>query len=323
MSNVYTWEVLPSQSLLHRPAEKCVCVLVGFCLALELGLSGLWWLFCTVEVRNGLCLLPSQTPVCKMSPGASDLGYRLPQLLPRMASWGRNTVGYSGLATQKALLLARLLFNFSEQLTPPSSHHGQRASFAWGSESPFRPGGGSQGVGEPRARGKKPLVVSWFRLGLIESFQLELFKRWLDQFYMSSHWGRSRLGLFLYVQSEVENWGNYLQANESRLCNQPVLITGQHRPHAQSFALLWGKEDSEACVRFSLGFVFKGCLLDLPAQPTLCRSWAEPHPCGLSSGVHMAVWSVPGSFNQPLSMLCLPFSGHHPEILSQFTDVQC
>jgi hypothetical protein len=108
----------------------------------------------------------------------------------------------------------------------------------WVSDSPFRPGGGSQEARGLKPRGEK-LLVSWFSHKLVESFQLELFKLWLDQFYMSSHWGSSsgRLGLFLYVQSEVDNWGNYLQANESGLCNQPILITGRNRPHSCSFAL--------------------------------------------------------------------------------------
>lgn len=54
---------------------------------------------------------------------------------------------------------------------PQSGFH-----FAWGSDSVFRPGGrgklGSKGEASS-PEGRKPLVVSWFRL--IESLQLELF----------------------------------------------------------------------------------------------------------------------------------------------------
>lgn len=152
------------------------------------------------------------------------------------------------LAVQKILgpqlCLCPTFLSISAPHPHPSFSHpqGQRASELFSSCLKFwltlqtwgrEPGSGWAYSPEER----EPLVVSWFMLMLIDSFQLELFKLWLDQFYMSSHWGCSRLGLFLYVQSEVENWGNYLQANESGLCNQSVLITGQNWPHAQSFAL--------------------------------------------------------------------------------------
>lgn len=92
-------------------------------------------------------------------------------------------------------------------------------------------------------------------------------------------------------------------------------------------ALLCDEEDSEIFVYSSLGFVFKGGVLDLPSHPALRSSWVKPHSHPMASvyypeAAQVCMWVCDLSqapFNQLLSILGLPFSGHHPEILSQCT----
>lgn len=69
------------------------------------------------------------------------------------------------------------------QCQPPAQRASEWFSFCLGFWLSFQ----TWGEGEASSpEGRKPLVVSWFRLMLIESLQLELFHLWSDQSHMSS-----------------------------------------------------------------------------------------------------------------------------------------